>query len=60
MAWALGSSKYVNSAGKNVEAYLSKQSGDRWKLPEKAETLLKKSYLPELDVSPEFEPSEAA
>ena len=33
---------------------------DWWKLTEKAETTLKTSYRPELDVSPEIKPSEAA
>ena len=56
--WALGSSQYVNSDVKNVDAYVSKQSGDRWKLPAKSETPLKTSYFPDLDVSPELKPSE--
>ena len=45
---------------KNVETYVSKKSGDRWKLPAKAETPLKASYRPELDVFPVLKPSEAA
>ena len=59
-AWAFGSSQYVNSAVKNVESYISKQTGERWHMPAKAETPLKTSYWPELNVSPELEPSEAA
>ena len=39
--WDLGSSQYVNSVVKKVEAYVSKQSGERRKVPAKAETPLK-------------------
>ena len=39
--WDSGSSQYVNLAVKNVEAYVSKQSEDWWKLPAKIETPLK-------------------
>ena len=59
-AWALGSSQCFNLSVNNVEAYVSNQSGDWWKLPEKSETPLKTSYHPDLDVSPEIKPSEAA
>jgi hypothetical protein len=45
---------------KNVEDYIEKQSDPRWKLPAKAETPMQTSYRPELDVSPELEPQEAA
>jgi hypothetical protein len=43
--------------------YLAKQlklGNSKWKLPEKAETPMQTSYRPELDVSPELEPNEAA
>ena len=59
-AWAVGSSQYVNAAVKNVETYLNEQEVKRYKLPAKAETPIKTSYRPELDVSPELKPREAA
>ena len=43
---------------KNVEAYLEKQG--RWKMPNKAETLIVTSYRPELDVSPVLGPTDAS
>ena len=61
--WAFGSSQYVKSAVTNVEAYLTKQAkllNPKWKLPTKAETPMQTSYRPELDISPELEPTEAA
>jgi hypothetical protein len=61
--WAFGSSQYVKSAVENVETYLKKQEklgNSKWKLPKKAETPMQTSYRPELDVSPELEPLEAA
>ena len=46
---------------KNVERYLEKQEiPGRWKLPKRAETPLPTSYRPELDVTPELEPTEAS
>ena len=58
--WAFSSSQYVQSAVKNVEEYLSKRDDENWKLPTKAETPLRTSYRPELDVSPELQPTDAA
>jgi hypothetical protein len=61
--WAFGSLQYVKSAVTNVEAYLTKQAkllNSKWKLPRKAETPMQTSYRPELDVSPELEPTKAA
>jgi hypothetical protein len=58
--WAFSSSQYVQAAVKNVEDYLSKRNDDKWKLPAKAETPMKTSYRPELDVSPELGPTEAS
>jgi hypothetical protein len=58
--WAFGSSQYVQSAVKNVESYLAKQTRTTWKLPNKADTPMQTSYRPELDVTPELEPSDAA
>lgn len=56
-AWAFSSSQYVQEAVKNVEKYLA--SRDR-KLPSKAETPIRTSYRPELDVSPVLGPTDAA
>jgi hypothetical protein len=58
--WAFSSSQYVQAAVKNVEEYLSKRDDVNWKLPQKAETPLRTSYRPELDVSPELPPTDAA
>jgi hypothetical protein len=58
--WAFGSSQYVKSAVNNVEAYLAKQTTEKWKLPNKAETPMQTSYRPELDVTPELEPNDAS
>jgi hypothetical protein len=57
-AWAYSSSQYVRAAVKNVETYLSRQT--RWKLPATADTPMRTSYRPEIDVSPELEPTEAS
>ena len=56
-AWAFSSSQYVQEAVKNVEKYLT--SRDR-KLPSKAETPIRTSYRPELDISPVLGPTDAA
>ena len=57
-AWAFSSSQYVQAAVKNVESYLDEQ--DKWSMPKKAETPMTTSYRPELDVTPELAPKEAA
>ena len=59
-AWAFGSSQYVHAAVKNVETWLSKEENKRWKMPLKARTPLKAGNRPELDVSPELDPSDAS
>ena len=51
---------YVQAAVKNVEEYLAKGDDTNWRLPTKAETPLLTSYRPELDVSPELQPTDAA
>jgi len=56
-AWAFGSSQYVQAAVNNVESYLAKQ-GKR--LPTKADSPIRTSYRPELDVSEELCPTDAA
>ena len=43
-----------------MEEYLSNRDDLNWKLPTKAETPLQTSYRPELDVSPELQPTDAA
>jgi hypothetical protein len=58
--WAFSSSQYVQAAVKNVEEYLSKRDDVNWKLPTKVETPMRTSYRPELDVSPELQPIDAA
>jgi hypothetical protein len=58
--WAFSSSQYVQAAVKNVEEYLSKRDNVNWNLPKKAETPMQTSYRPELDVSPELQPADAA
>jgi hypothetical protein len=57
MAWAFSSSQYVQEAVKNIEKYLDEKGG---KLPTKAETPIQMSFRPELDVSPELNPTDAA
>jgi hypothetical protein len=59
-AWAFSSSQYVRAAVDNIESYVSTKTEDRWKLPNKAETPLRTSYRPELDVTPELKPLDAA
>ena len=59
-AWAFSSSQYVQAAVKGVEEWISKRADDRWKLPAKAETPMRSTYRPELDVTPELGPEEAS
>jgi hypothetical protein len=56
-AWAISSSQYVQAAVKNVETHLARQGG---KLPPHAKTPIQTSYRPELDVTPELKPTDAA
>jgi hypothetical protein len=58
--WAFSSSQWVQAAVKNVEEQLSKRDDVNWVLPTKAETPLCASCRPELDVSPELQPTDAA
>ena len=57
-AWAFSPSQYVQAAVKNVEAYLDEQ--DKYKMPSKADTPMTTSYRPELDITPELDPTKAA
>ena len=59
-AWAFSSSQYVQTAIKNVEAYLKSEDNKHCKMPNKADTPLTTTYMPELDVSRELNVAEAA
>ena len=59
-AWSFSLSQYVQSAIKNVEEYVGKSENSHLKIPSKAETPLRTSYRPELDVSPELTPRDSA
>ena len=58
--WSFSSSQYVQTAVKNVETHVAKVNDTRWQLPTKADTPLKASDHPELNVSPELDPANAA
>ena len=58
--WAFSSSQYVQTAVKNVEAYLMLEDSKHWKMPNKADTPLTTTYRPELDVSRELNVADAA
>ena len=53
-AWSFSSSQYVQSAVKNVEAYVRRPENSHLKIALKAEAPLMTSYRPELDVSSEL------
>ena len=59
-AWAFSSSQYVQTAVKNVEAYLDSQDSKCWKIPSKVDTPLTTTYRPELDVSRDLNVADAA
>ena len=52
-AWSFSSSQYVQVAVKNMEEYLDKQLGSGGSCFQ-AQTLMRATYWPELDVSPEL------
>ena len=58
--WSFSSSQYVQTAVKNVETHVAKVNDAQWQLPTKADTPLKASYHPELDMSPELDTANAA
>ena len=58
--WALSPSQYVQTAVKNVEEYVNAQDRKDLKLPTRAETLMRTSYRPELDVMPELDAKDSA
>ena len=59
-AWAFSSSQYVQTAVKNVEAYLKSEDSKCRKMPNKADTPLTTTYRPELDASSELNVADAA
>ena len=56
-AWAFGSSQYVQSAVANVQQYLEKRNES---LNKSAKTPMTSNYRPEIDVSKELAPTDAA
>ena len=56
-AWAFSSFQHVRSAVSNIESTLEKNGRN---LPNIAETPIKTDYRPELDVTPELVPAQAA
>jgi hypothetical protein len=58
VAWGMSSSKYVQSAVQNVQDYLATLPGDH-KLLKKASGPFAGGYKPELDESPELDPTRA-
>jgi len=58
-AWGMSSSKYVQEAVRNTEAYLQQHFGGR-KLPKRATAPWPTDYSAELDVSPELTPKQAS
>ena len=59
-AWSFSSAQYVHAAVNNVEDYIKRNDDSRYKMPRKAETPLTTTYRPELDVTPELGPQDAA
>ena len=55
--WAFGSSQYCRSACSNVRKYVEGLNDPRWKIPGRCNSPLRSSYRPELDVSPELDPT---
>jgi hypothetical protein len=58
LAWGMGSSKYVQYAVQNVKEYMAVLPGDQM-LVKKASDPFPGGYKPELDESPEFDPTRA-
>ena len=59
-AWAFSLSQYVQTAVKNVEAYLMSEDNECWKMPNMADTPLTTTYRPELDITRELNETDAA
>ena len=59
-AWAFSSLQYCQTAVKNVAEYLEKRNDPRWAMPAKAETPMRVSYRPELDITPALSPIDSA
>ena len=56
-AWSFSSSQYVQNAVQNVEDYLAKR---QLKLPTRVKSPWTANYRPEIDITPELRPTEAA
>ena len=54
------SSQYVQTAVKNVEAYLMSEDSKCWKMPNKADTPFTTTCRPELDIPRELNVADAA
>ena len=52
--------KYVHQAVRNCLIHLSFNYGGKYRMPKKAENLVKLSYDPGLDTSPELDPDAAS
>ena len=59
-ACALSSSQYVQTVVKNVEEYVNAQDRKDLKLPTRAETPMRTSYRPEMDITPELDAKNSA
>ena len=59
-AWAMSPTKYVSQAVNNVEKYLEEVLEGRWRLPTRADNPFAIGYSPELEESPELDPSLAS
>ena len=57
IAWSFSSSQYFQTEVNNVKESLAKQDA---KFPARANTLLSSNYRPDIDVSGELQPAEAA
>ena len=56
-AYAISTSRYVQEAVKNVENYVRQTNIE---MPKRASTPMKNGYKPELDITPELSPTQAA
>ena len=59
-AWVASSSQYVQASVRNVKEYIEKSHDKQWKIPNRAETPMRSTYRPKLDVSEELSPSDVS
>ena len=59
-AWAFSASQYVQTSVKYVEDFITGDETKRWRMPKNADIPLMPSYDPDLNVSPELNPTEAS